>query len=255
MLKPFLAVAMTALCSGPAMAAWQTQHYDDGQFTLPYQLYSPQAGTQAPLIIHLHGSGEAGTDNEAQMYQGSNWGPQYFASQENQSIQPAYVLAPQTPGPMRWASTTLEPYRFKKTPSTPSMTALLHLVDKLIIENPAIDPDRIYITGLSRGGQGVWNAMMQRPELFAAALPIAGSADPKQAKSINHIPTWVFHGSADEVTSVDYSRQMVDAIIRSGGSTDTIRYTEVEGGGHASSWVTAYSNADVYRWLIKHHQQ
>ncbi|XAW90349.1 prolyl oligopeptidase family serine peptidase [Vibrio sp. CDRSL-10 TSBA] len=255
MLKPFLSVAITALCSAPAFAAWQAEHYDDGQFTLPYQLYTPQQHGQLPLIIHLHGSGEAGTDNQAQMYQGTNWGPQYFASAENQAIQPSYVLAPQTPGPMRWASTTLEPYNYKKTPSTESMTALLHLVDSLLVENPDIDPARVYITGLSRGGQGVWNAMMQRPELFAAALPIAGSADPKQAKTINQIPTWVFHGSADEVTNVDYSRQMVDAVIRSGGSTSTIRYTEIEDGGHAASWVTAYGNSDVYRWLMKHHKQ
>ena len=254
MLKSFLLMAASILCASPAMAGWQAKQYHDDQFTLPYQFYSPQANGRLPLIIHLHGTGEAGTDNQAQMYKNTNWGPQYFASPKNQRLQAAYVLAPQTPGPMRWASTTLAAYNFKKTPSTPSMTALLHLVDHMIKTNPNIDKNRIYITGLSRGGQGVWNAMMQRPTLFAAALPIAGSADPKQAKTINHIPTWVFHGSADEVTNVKYSREMVDAIIRSGGSTSTIRYTEIEGGDHASSWKTAYSNDKVYRWLIKHHK-
>ncbi|SJL84132.1 prolyl oligopeptidase family serine peptidase [Vibrio palustris] len=254
MLKSFLTVALSVACVSPAFAGWQANQYHDNKFTLPYQLYSPSQSGRLPLIIHLHGTGEAGTDNQAQMYKNTGWGPQYFASKTNQSIQAAYVLAPQTPGPMRWASTTLAAYNFKQTPSTPSMTALLHLIDNLIKTNSHIDRNRIYITGLSRGGQGVWNAMMQRPKLFAAAVPIAGSADPKQASTINHIPTWVFHGSADEVTSVDYSRQMVDAIIRSGGSTSTIRYTEIEGGDHASSWKAAYSNDGVYRWLMKHHK-
>lgn len=255
MLKPILTLTISFLAATPALADWSSDVYNDGTFDLPYQIYSPkQTGTKLPLIIHLHGSGEAGTDNQAQMYQGTNFGPQYFTSETNQAIQAAFVLAPQTPKPMRWASTTLDHYDYTQTPSTPSMTALLHLIDEMIKNNPDIDANRIYMTGLSRGGQGVWNAMIQRPELFAAALPIAGSADPKQAYKIKHIPTWVFHGSNDEVTSVEYSREMVDAIIRAGGSTATIRYTEIENGGHDSSWQTAYSNSDVYKWMVKNHK-
>ncbi|MGB2079424.1 MAG: prolyl oligopeptidase family serine peptidase, partial [Vibrio sp.] len=241
--------------SASAYADWQKAEFKDGDFSLPYQIFTPESQADdksLPLVIHLHGSGEAGTDNQAQMYAGTNYGPQYFASDENQAIQAAFVIAPQTPKPMRWASTTLDPYVFKQTPSTPSMTATLKLIDKLVAENKKIDAKRIYITGLSRGGQGVWNAMMQRPDFFAAALAIAGSADPSEAKSIAQIPTWVFAGDADEVTKVDYSREMVDAMIRAGGSTANIRYTEIEGGNHDSSWQTAYANSDVYRWLMRH---
>ncbi len=252
---PLLFTSATLVLASPfAIANWTQGHYDDGNFSLPYQLYTPDSKGSLPLIIHLHGSGEAGTYNQAQMYQGTGFGPQYFASSKNQAIQPAMVLAPQTPKPMRWASTTLEPYDFPSTPSTPSMTALLHLIDHMLEQNQHIDPKRIYITGLSRGGQGVWNAMMQRPMFFAAALPIAGSADPSQAKIINQIPTWVFAGDSDPVTDVQYSRDMVDAIIRSGGSTALLRYTEIEGGDHDASWETAYANSDVYKWLVRQHK-
>lgn len=255
MLKPILSLTISCLAVTPALADWNSDVYNDGAFDLPYQLFSPEKSeNKLPLIIHLHGSGEAGTDNLAQMYQGTNFGPQYFASEANQTIQASYVLAPQTPKPMRWANTTLDHYDYTKTPSTPSMTALLHLIDEMIAKNPNIDANRIYMTGLSRGGQGVWNAMIQRPELFAATLPIAGSADPKQADKIKHIPTWVFHGSNDEVTNVEFSREMVDAVIQAGGSTSTIRYTEIENGNHDSSWQTAFSNSDVYNWLIKNNK-
>lgn len=255
MLKLILPATISFLIINPALANWSSDVYNDGSFNLPYQLFSPKKNDKKlPLIIHLHGSGEAGTDNQAQMYQGTNFGPQYFTSETNQAIEPSYVLAPQTPKSIRWASTTLDHYDYSKTPSTLSMTALLHLVDKMIIDNTHIDVNKIYITGLSRGGQGVWNAMIQRPNLFAAALPIAGSADPKQADKIKHIPTWVFHGSSDKVTNVEYSREMVDAIIKAGGSTSTIRYTEIENGDHASSWQTAFSNSDVYNWLMRHHK-
>lgn len=254
MLKRFVALTVPLLCACPVFAVWQAKTFQDDGFTLPYQLFTPAAGSNLPLVIHLHGTGEAGSDNQAQMYSGTVIGPQYFASENNQAIQPSYVLAPQTPQPMRWASTTLDHYDFSHTPSTPSMTALLHLVDHLLEQNTNIDVKRIYITGLSRGGQGVWNAMMQKPGFFAAALPIAGSADPSQADKLTAIPTWVFHGSADQVTKIEYSREMVDAIIRSGGSTALIRYTEIEGGDHASSWTTAYANSQVYRWLMKQHR-
>ncbi len=254
MIKKTLPLVITMLVAQPAFADWQATTYNDGDFTLPYQLYTPEQSGKLPLIIHLHGTGEAGTDNQAQMYEGTNWGPQYFTSKENQAIQQAYVLAPQTPMPMRWASTTLASYDYASTPSTPSMTALLHVIDQLVADNPNIDATRIYMTGLSRGGQGVWNAVIQRPELFAAAVPIAGSADPKQAATIMHIPIWAFHGDADSVTSVNYTREMVDAIIKAGGSTNTIRYTEVEGGEHDMSWRTAYGNSDLYKWMMKHHK-
>ena len=215
-------------------------------------MFTPKNIENVPLIIHLHGSGEAGVDNESQMYKGTNWGPMFFTNEENQDIQASFVLAPQTPKAMRWANTTLEPYVLADTPSTPSMTALLKLIDEIVLENKNIDPKRIYITGLSRGGQGVWNAILQEPNKFAAAMPIAGSADPSVANLITNIPIWVFHGDSDEVTNVAYSREMVDAIIRAGGSTEHIRYTEIEGGNHESSWETAYSDSKAYKWLMKH---
>ncbi len=217
----------------------------------PYQLYIPLKKEKLPLIIHLHGSGEAGNDNFVQMYSGTNYGPQYFASEENQSIQEAFVLAPQTPAHIRWASTTLEPYIFQKTSTTVSMKALLRLIDTLPEKFPVIDIKRIYIAGLSRGGQGVWNALMLRPDFFAAGVAISGSADPREAARIANIPIWAFASDSDQTTNVQFTRDMVDALIRNGGSSSTVRYTEVEGGDHAGSWQRAYENSDVYKWLIR----
>ncbi|HIF6163851.1 TPA: prolyl oligopeptidase family serine peptidase [Vibrio parahaemolyticus] len=249
----FSTLLFSAFSTASWATSWQEGHYIDGSFDLPYQIYHPKSSEKLPLVIHLHGTGEAGTDNQAQLYKGQNVGPDYFASKEIQSIQKAIVLAPQTPAEIRWASTSIEPYDFTTTPSTPSMTALLHLVDNLIKTDKEIDPSRIYMTGLSRGGQGVWNAALQRPKFFAAIVPIAGSASPKDAKRLIDLPIWAFHGDSDTTTNVNYTREMIDALIRSGGSTRTLRYTEVQGGEHPDSWLTAYKDAQLYRWLISHH--
>ncbi|MEI6898144.1 MAG: prolyl oligopeptidase family serine peptidase [Psychromonas sp.] len=241
-----------ALSSHAFATDWQAKLYTLQDFVLPYEIYKPVVKQKVPLIIHLHGSGEAGTDNKAQLYLGKNIGPDYFSSDAIQKIQKAYVLAPQTPKNIRWANTTLAPYDFKNTPSTKSMSALLNLIDQLIKQNPMIDPNRIYMTGLSRGGQGVWNAALQRPDFFAAIVPIAGSASVKDVGIINALPIWAFHGDADEVTKVEYTRELIDALIRSGGSTNTIRYTEVQDGTHESSWKTAFQNEQLYHWMITH---
>lgn len=249
MLRNVLPMKASVLKSGQSKADWHADAFIHKGFNLPYQLYSPPQKGVWPLIVHLHGSGEAGVDNQTQMYSNTNTGPQYFANHENQTIQQAFVLAPQTPESMRWASDSIGPYDFESTPSTPSMSALLCLIDHMIASNPNIDANRIYLCGLSRGGQGVWNGLFQRPDLFAAAIAICGSADPKQAQRIKETPVWVFHGEADDITDVGYSRQMVIALQKSGNGF--IRHTEVIGGDHGSAWLATYSTSEAYTWLCQ----
>lgn len=237
-----------------AMAeGWTAGEFTDGHFKLPYQLYEPaktSASGPLPLVIYLHGSGEAGVDNKAQLYSGKNIGPDYFASSAIQGIQAAFVLAPQTPGPVRWASTGLTEYDFNATPITISMNALFKLLDELKA-NPAIDKSRIYMTGLSRGGQGVWYAALVRPAEFAAIVPIAGAGSPKHAASIAKLPTWAFHGNGDTTTSVEVTRNMVKAMRDAGATSETLRYTEIEGGQHESSWLTAHKDSELWKWMLQ----
>lgn len=210
----FSTISLTCLASS---GEWSKNNFKYNEFNLPYQLFKPNnIEKEIPLVIYLHGSGEAGIDNEKQMYDGTNIGPQYFASEEIQNIQNAYVLAPQTTPEIRWASVSIDEYDFKTTPITPFMNSLLHLIDNLEKELK-IDPKRIYIAGLSRGGQGVWNAAMNRPSKFAAIVPVAGSGSPKDIDLIKHIPTWVFHGNADDITPIEVSQNMVDALKKKMG--------------------------------------
>ncbi|MGL4997370.1 prolyl oligopeptidase family serine peptidase [Cetobacterium sp.] len=214
---------------------------------LPYQIFKPnKTAEKIPLVIFLHGSGEAGNDNEKQMYLGTNIGPQYFSSVKIQSIQNSYVLSPQTELGIRWASSTIDEYDFETTPITLSMSALLDLVDNLI-KTLNIDLSRIYIAGLSRGGQGVWNAAMNRPNLFAALVPIAGSGSPKSIHLIKHIPTWIFHGDNDEITSIDFSKNMFNLLKE---KNKNINFTIIKFGNHESAWIEAHKNSKLWRWML-----
>lgn len=250
----FTALLLSFSLSASAQAGgWQKQQYAHKAYDLPYQWYTPaDAGKEKlPLVVVLHGTYEAGRDNQQHMLKGTNVGPDYFARAKIQAIQKAYILAPQTSLPVRWASTGIPEYDLSTTPITPSMAALLSLIDEAV-RTKAVDPRRIYLVGLSRGGQGAWNAAFHRPDLFAAIAPIAGSGSPKDGARLINMPAWAFHGDQDEITDVAYTRNMVDAIIKAGGSTKTIRYTEIQGGDHADSWLTAYHGEDLWRWLLDH---
>jgi len=95
-----------------------------------------------------------------------------------------------------------------------------------------------------------WNLITQRPDLFAAAIPLCGGGDPAGANRIGKMPLWVFHGRRDDVIPVTESRKMVSAIQRAGGRP---RYTEYAGVGH-DVWKRAFAEPELVSWLFAQHK-
>lgn len=217
--------------------------------SLRYRLLSPDAGTSRkfPLVIFLHGSGERGNDNKAQL----KWGVMNFAADENMKMFPAYVIAPQCPANQSWSafpkrgSTDMA---LEKTPTLP-MKLVLELVQQAIQTLP-VDPDRVYITGLSMGGFGTFDAISRAPQLFAAAIPVCGGGDTSKAASFSKLPMWIFTGAEDEVVNPQLSLKMLQALIAAGAKPGFTQYPEV---GHFS-WVEAYSDPLVIQWLFRQHK-
>ena len=73
-----------------------------------------------------------------------------------------------------------------------------------------------YLIGLSMGGFGTWEFTARRPDLFAAAVPMAGFSDPRQVNKIRHIPFWIFHGDRDEANPVEGSGTMYQLLKKTG---------------------------------------
>lgn len=212
---------------------------------LQYRLLKPLAYDPTatyPLVIFLHGAGERGDDNAAQLKHGMK----EFCSPKRREDLPCYVLAPQCPDDQQWTEVdwTL-PTMLQPKEASNSLKLVLALVDEMI-GNAAIDTKRIYITGLSMGGYGTWDAIARRPNFFAAAVPICGGADTTTASKISHMPIWCFHGAKDNVVTVDLSRKMMDALKQDGG---TPKYTEYPEAKH-DSWTTTYENADMHKWMF-----
>ena len=197
-----------------------------------------------PLVIFLHGSGERGDDNKAQL----KWGVQNFASNQNMKMHPAIVIAPQCPKDMNWGNYSYEDMSLQPTP-TKTMELLLELIKESIRKLP-VDPNRVYITGLSMGGFGTFDAISRYPDLFAAAVPVCGGGDVKKAASIAHIPIWIFHGALDGAVDPVLSHNMLKALTNAGGHPGFTQYPKA---GHFS-WIAAYDDPMMMDWLFSQHK-
>lgn len=212
---------------------------------LKYRLLKPtdyDPNEKYPLVIFLHGAGERGDDNLAQLKHGMA----DFCKPKRRKEFPCYVLAPQCPTAKKWADIDWN----RKDVNVPeqiseSLGLVMELVDSML-KNSAIDKNRLYVTGLSMGGYGSWDALYRRPNFFAAAVPICGAVSPTVAKTISHVPVWCFHGEADPVVDVGYSRTIIKSLEEAGASP---KYTEYPGLGH-NSWTPTYANPEVYKWLF-----
>jgi predicted peptidase len=213
---------------------------------LTCQLRVPQyleQGKKYPLILFLHGSGECGKDNERQ----TRVGLPALLRQLVLQPEPVIVVAPQCQAGNWWVKKLAMQSDYRATKeAAPALELALELCNHLVKAKQA-DPNRLYITGLSLGGFGTWDAIQRDPAYFAAAVPICGGGDPSYARALKAIPIWAFHGREDKNVHPDCSRRMVRAIKDVGG---TITYTEYEHGAHAI-WDTAYSERALLPWLLK----
>jgi len=256
-MKSTFFVLLIVLCACVQVARSQSSskfsiniYTNDKGDTLRYRQLFPDSDTlrRLPLIIFLHGSGERGNDNEAQL----KWGVMNFATDENMMRYPAFVIAPQCPSGVNWSNFNRNgnSTQMSLLPSpTRPMQLVIELMEKLKKTLP-VDSNRIYITGLSMGGYGTYDAIERYPHLFAAAVPVCGGGDASKAPSIAHLPIWIFHGAEDPAVSPLYSLDMLQALTKAGAHPGFTQYPEV---GHFS-WLGAYSDPQMMAWLFRQHK-
>jgi predicted peptidase len=191
-------------------------------------------GEKLPLVVFLHGDWQDGTDNESQLAGYGN-GSMLWLDQAMRGNIPLVYVAPQTTGaywpPRRVASVVRD-----------------------VVKRFPIDPRRIYLTGVSDGGTGVWDALKTWPECFAAGVPMSGMTELTGLATIRDVPEWAFHGAKDNDTDVEtgYDGAMVGSravvrALRALGATP--RYTEYPDEMHVI-WHHAYSTSALLPWLL-----
>jgi len=219
--------------------------------SLPYRILMPKdfdVTKKYPLHLFLHGSGERGNDNLAQLVHGST------LFEVMNAHYPAIVIFPQCPTEDYWA--TIEYSRdietqenvftyFEESKPTWALSAVMSLLENQL-KNEYIDTKRVYLSGLSMGGMGAFELLARLPNTFAAATPICGGGHPASVKKWGaNTPVWIFHGDEDTVVNSRYSKIMVEALLRIGVEPEFSLYPKV---GH-NSWDNAFAEAEFFEWI------
>lgn len=171
----------------------------DTGLVLPYRLYTPTGSSSAkkPLIVWLHGGGEFGSDNNAQLTANlvTNW-----ASDDAQKIfSGAYVLAPQSPAGQ----------------GGHKPENIMAVIEHVMENNKNIDSTRIYVGGCSMGGMGTWDTILAYPDFFAAAFPICPAREPSEdeLKTLKKMNIWIIHAANDNVCDASLGINAYDKLI------------------------------------------
>jgi predicted esterase len=211
--------------------SWQKQGETE------YYLYTPtnlKAGEKYPIVLFMHGC--CGEDNHATLRNAVDPPIRMWHSfGANTQRIPTYLISPKT---RRGWSQHIE--------------NLKAVMDDLV-QNHQGDPQRIYVTGFSMGGQGTWSFISKYPEYFAAALPM-GMDFRGDADIVKDVPVWTNRGETDW-----YARHLGSKVAEirelNGGPADSSnwvtgvnpRITTFEGVGHGVQWVAA-STQDLVGW-------
>lgn len=251
MIPTTLTLALLAVAGLPGAQPPQTGFLDRSitveRTSYPYQVYVPRdydPDRKWPVILFLHGAGERGSNGTAQTQEGLGTALRLWPERW-----PAICVFPQAPAGTVWQGAQ----------ARMAMAALEAAEAEF-----NTDPDRVYLTGISMGGNGTWYLGYQHPERFAAMVAICGFLEfasdryplftPPEAKDsygevaarIAGVPVWVVHGAADSVVPVEQSRRMVAALHAVGAD---VRYVEFPGVDHGS-WHPGYADEALPEWLF-----
>lgn len=205
-----------------------------------YQIYVPAALKNAqnpPVIIFLHGIGQRGAGGFVPTTGAGGLMVHHYFGQV-----PAIILLPQCRAGSYWSDQVMDEMVIKSLAQT--------------VEEFKADEKRIYLTGASMGGYGVWHLAHAYPNKFAALVSICGGSSITDgerfapvAKKVGKTPAWLFHGADDNIVSVTESRYLVEALKANGGN---VKYNEYANVGH-NVWMNALGEKDLMPWLLAQH--
>jgi len=243
-----LAFAVSAQDKTAFEKHWLVQGID----SLPYRLLLPEnydASKKYPLVFFMHGAGERGNDNEAQLVHGAK----LFLQADVRKQYPAIVVFPQCSRQSFWANISYKRDTLGKPlfvfDAAKEPTIAMKLANQLlheIIQKYPVQKKKIYIGGLSMGGMGTFDLVARNPGLFAAAFPICGGGDPSTAKKLKKTKWWVFHGAKDDVVPPAYSQEMVTALETAKAN---VKFTLYPNANH-NSWDAAFAEPALLSWLF-----
>jgi predicted peptidase len=238
LLTPLFAFALLG-CNASSSVLSSTQGFPQGtgfikktvtvdNVTRQYTVFIPanyNPNTKLPAIVFLHGVLESGSDAEKNL--GVGIGPHIGKAAQS------------------WQFITLFPQSTGDWQGDFEQRLAIACLDQCQ-RDYAIDPDRVFLTGLSNGGQGTWIIGARYKDRFAGLAPMCGQSAYDACPNLTGIPIWCFHNSVDPFVMTGQSREMCKRIKEAGGN---VKYTEFDAFGHGC-WDRAYDEGEVLKWMV-----
>ncbi|MGI9244478.1 MAG: prolyl oligopeptidase family serine peptidase, partial [Verrucomicrobiales bacterium] len=202
---------------------------------LPYAIFGGKqldGAKKYPLLLALHDK----SSNDTNGVQVPGWA-KVFAESKNYAENPCIIVVPLCYQPFGQSGNGWD--------GEPPAVETLRLIKDMVKDLPIVDPDRVYVFGHSMGGQGVNHLVSAEPDLFAAAIGVAGCS-PESARAFRKVPYLLFHAADDEVADVEISREMADKLERN----KSFKYTEFKSGGHGIA-ERVFDTRGVRNWLFE----
>lgn len=255
-MKKLLTIALllfVQLANAQDKTMFSKEQFIKGGDTLQYRMLLPEnfdEKKQYPVLFFLHGAGERGSNNEAQLIHGSK----LFLNPENRKNFPAIIIFPQCPKDDYWANVIigdgkkLERFSFQKGGKPgKAMELLVALVAKIKSEKFS-DNDRFYVGGLSMGAMGTYEILRRKPNVFASAFAICGGDHVENVKKYKHVPLWIFHGGKDSVVPIQKSEIVVNELKR---LNSDVKFRVYPDANH-NSWDPAFAEPDFLSWIFSY---
>lgn len=248
-----MVLSMLEFAAAQDKSIFSKEIFVQGTDTLLYRMLLPEnfdATRKYPVLMFLHGAGERGNDNEAQLMHGSK----LFLRSDVRRDFPAIVIFPQCPKDDYWANVKIgdgksgDRFSFQKggEPGR-AMHLLLGLLAELKSESFTQD-SRFYVGGLSMGGMGTFEILRRKPGAFAAAFAICGGDEVRNVKKYKKVPLWIFHGAKDTTVPLSKSEVVVNELKRLNQPAKFTIYPEA---GH-NSWDAAFAEPAFLSWIFSH---
>lgn len=233
--KTFLLILLFASLSFAGASAqgltFSKETFTSGGTTLPYRKADIGGeGEKAALVVYLHGGTSKGNDNEKQIAEpGVDSIGRYLLSRGEKAVS----LVPQCPTTKSWIG---------------AMLGVVRQLLKNFTDRGVADEARVYIFGGSMGGTGTWNMLATYPDVFAAAMPVAGNPKGLDAAKVSATPFYTVMGTADVIMSIP----AVEEFLLSADENDAEYNFDIEEGWtHEDTCKRSYTGERL-DWVFSH---
>ena len=232
---------------------YKPEKFIRGTDTLLYRILMPENFDKTktyPVLLFLHGAGERGNDNQAQLIHGGK----LFLRPEVRANYPAIVIFPQCPEDSYWSNVKSSMVNGKRNfefekggKPTLAMKMVMSLMEQ-VKDLPYTANKRISAGGLSMGGMGTFEILRRMRGEFAAAFAVCGGDNPENVRKYKNIPLWIFHGAKDDVVPPENSQIVADALKAKKADVKFTMYPET----NHNSWDQAFAEPELLSWLFSH---